>query len=166
MPRLSSSMTSGLSGRRAHRLNMQAGPEVNVRERTSRRERPGSALAVLAAVLVTASACAGRVRPATRPSPSLAFVATAYCRGVITAAGSRVRNGVVAADPAVLPLGTVIRVAGLAGRYERVYTVLDTGRAIRGRRIDLYIEDCREAVRFGRRSVRLWVVRRAPGTMR
>ena len=84
----------------------------------------------------------------------------------MTAAGTRVRDGVVAADPAVLPLGTVIRVGGLSKRYDRAYTVLDTGRAIKGRRIDLYLGDCREAVRFGRQSVRVSVVRRAPGVMR
>ena len=79
------------------------------------------------------------------------FCRDGVCQGVVTAAGTRVRAGVVAADPAVLPLRTVIRVAGLMERYDRVYTVLDTGRAIRGRRIDLYIHNCREAIRFGRR---------------
>jgi 3D (Asp-Asp-Asp) domain-containing protein len=58
----------------------------------------------------------------------------------------------VAADPAVLPLGSRIRLTGLAGRYDGDYVVLDTGSAVRGRRIDLYMRDCREAVKFGRRK--------------
>jgi hypothetical protein len=35
----------------------------------------------------------------------------------------------------------------------RPATVMDTGLKIRGRRIDLYLSDCRQAVRFGRQSV-------------
>jgi 3D (Asp-Asp-Asp) domain-containing protein len=89
------------------------------------------------------------------------FVATAYCQGTITASGARVRDGFVAADPAVLPLGTVIRVSGLERRYNRTYRVMDTGGAIRGRRIDLYIRNCDEAIRFGRRSATVSIVRPA-----
>jgi 3D (Asp-Asp-Asp) domain-containing protein len=44
-------------------------------------------------------------------------------------------------------------------RHQGVYTVLDTGAKIRGRRIDIYLNDCREAVRFGRRSVQVTVLR-------
>ena len=67
------------------------------------------------------------------------------------------RPGVVAADPAVLPLGTRIRISG-AGRYSGVYTVTDTGPAIRGRELDIFIPDGRAATRFGRRRVRVEVL--------
>lgn len=92
-------------------------------------------------------------------------MATAYCQGVTTASGARVREGIVAADPLVLPLGTVIRVEGLARRYNHEYQVLDTGRGVRGREIDVYMRDCREAVRFGRRPALVSIVRprAAPG---
>jgi 3D (Asp-Asp-Asp) domain-containing protein len=64
----------------------------------------------------------------------------------------------VAADPAVLPQGTVIRVER-AGRYDGVYRVLDTGANIRGRRLDLFMRNCREAIRFGRRDVGVITIR-------
>jgi 3D (Asp-Asp-Asp) domain-containing protein len=120
-----------------------------------------SPIAVAAALLV-ASGCGGRAPRSRQPQVPRAssFVATAYCQHGITAAGVRVREGIVAADPAVLPLGSVIRVTGLARRYNREYRVLDTGRSIRGREIDLYMPDCREAVRFGRRPAVVSVVRR------
>ena len=95
--------------------------------------------------------------------PTDSYVATAYCRGTITAAGTKVREGVVAADPAVLPLGTVIRVGGLGQRYNRVYHVMDTGRAVRGRRIDVYVRNCSEAIEFGRRPAVVSVIN-PPGT--
>jgi 3D (Asp-Asp-Asp) domain-containing protein len=116
--------------------------------------------------LLIAEGCARNPRPR-QPSPrraaSLAipapFTITAYCTGTITAAGTRVAKGVVAADPNVLPLGTEIRVAGLDARYNGTYTVMDTGPKVRGRRLDLYLPDCAEAVRFGRRSGRVSTAR-------
>lgn len=120
---------------------------------------------VVVAVVATA-ACAGRVRPGPPPisrSPAetagVVFTATAYCRGTITATGTRPNERTVAADPTVLPMGSHIRLSGLEKRYNRDYVVGDTGGLIRGRRIDLYMRDCREAVRFGRRSVRVSVLR-------
>jgi 3D (Asp-Asp-Asp) domain-containing protein len=41
-------------------------------------------------------------------------------------------------------------------------TVLDTGSSVQGRSIDLYIPDCGEAIRFGRQSAQVPVLRRGP----
>jgi len=87
----------------------------------------------------------------------LRFTATAYCTGRITASGIPVSKGIVAADPAVLPMGTRVRITGAAA-YNGTYWVLDTGAAIRQRRVDLYMPDCAEARQFGRRSVRVTVI--------
>lgn len=65
---------------------------------------------------------------------------------------------IAAADPAVLPLGTAIRVTGAAS-YDGTYRVLDTGGLIRNRRVDLYIPDCDAARRCDRRSVQVTVIR-------
>jgi 3D (Asp-Asp-Asp) domain-containing protein len=70
------------------------------------------------------------------------------------------RRGFVAADPAVLPLGSVIRV-GQSGRYDGVYTVMDTGPKVRGRHVDLFIESCAAAKVFGRRTVRVSILDQA-----
>lgn len=116
------------------------------------------------AFTISLAACGGRMRPAQpapRSTPGMVFTATAYCSGTLTATGARVRSGMVAADTNVLPMGTVIRLTGLDRRYDGTYTVADTGAKIRGRRIDLYVSDCREAVRFGRRPARVVVVGRA-----
>jgi 3D (Asp-Asp-Asp) domain-containing protein len=86
--------------------------------------------------------------------------ATAYAQHGRTASGTRARRGVVAADPRVLPLGSKVRVKG-AGRYSGVYRVEDTGRRIRGRKIDVFIPSNREARKFGRRPVRVKVLKRA-----
>ena len=89
--------------------------------------------------------------------PPRSFEATAYSLHGITRSGTYVRRGIIAADPRVLPLGSVVHLK--AGNYSGVYTVKDTGGAIKGKRIDLWVGSSREAFSFGRRSVRLTVLK-------
>ena len=97
-----------------------------------------------------------------KPSPGarLRFTATAYCRGTTTASGVNVRNGIAAADPDLLPVGSVIQVDRLGDRYNGIYTIMDTGPAVQGRHIDIYMWNCDEArYEFGKRSAGLTVLR-------
>lgn len=96
----------------------------------------------------------------------LRFVATAYCKGQTTASGVGVTTGIAAADPKLLPEGSVIEIEGLRGmrsplpdRYRGIYTVMDTGPAVNGRHIDLYLWSCNEALSFGRRDAVINVLR-------
>jgi 3D (Asp-Asp-Asp) domain-containing protein len=86
------------------------------------------------------------------------MTATAYCQGGITKSGTRARTGIVAADPAVLPIGTVLRI--VSGTATGIYTVMDTGRAVRGRKIDIFIPNCGRATRFGSQKLLVRVLRR------
>lgn len=93
------------------------------------------------------------------PGAQVRFSATAYCKGEITAAGTAARTGIAAADPTLLPVGSVVRVDDLGPRYNGIYTVMDTGPAVQGRELDLYMWSCNEALAFGRRQARLTVLR-------
>jgi 3D (Asp-Asp-Asp) domain-containing protein len=93
------------------------------------------------------------------PGARLTFTATAYCKGPVTTAGVAARAGVAAADPDLLPLGSVIQLDSHEDRYDGIYTVLDTGPAVIGRELDIYIWSCNEALAFGRQPVRLTVLR-------
>ena len=86
------------------------------------------------------------------------FQATAYCLKGRTASGVNTRPGVIAADPRVLPLGTVVHIR--AGRYTGTYTVLDTGGRIKGHTIDIFLPDYVEARRFGRQQIKVKVLSR------
>jgi 3D (Asp-Asp-Asp) domain-containing protein len=88
--------------------------------------------------------------------PTTPYVATAYSLRGKTASGRMVSRGLIAADPHFLPLGTRVRLdhPGYSGEY----LVADTGGAIRGRRIDIWTPTSREAMRFGRRTVKLTVL--------
>jgi 3D (Asp-Asp-Asp) domain-containing protein len=84
------------------------------------------------------------------------YLATAYAFRGKTATGQRVAKGIIAADPRVLPMGTRVRLD--AGSWSGEYTVADTGGAIRGRKIDVWVPTTREAFSFGRRKVKLTVL--------
>jgi 3D (Asp-Asp-Asp) domain-containing protein len=88
---------------------------------------------------------------------TMTFTATAYCQRGETKSGTRVRTGIVAGDPTVLPVGTVLRI--VEGPFSGVYTVMDTGAAIKGRRIDIFMPDCKRAEAFGEKRLRLRILR-------
>jgi len=84
------------------------------------------------------------------------YTATAYSLRGRTASGAMVGQGIIAADPRVLPLGSRVRIE--AGSYSGEYVVADTGGAVRGKRIDIWTPSARDAMRFGRRAVKLTVL--------
>ena len=111
-----------------------------------------------AQLVIDAEKVARSVGAAYADSELVDFHATAYCLKGRTASGINTRPGVIAADPRVLPLGTVVHLR--AGRYTGTYTVMDTGGRIKGRRVDVYVPTYKEAVEFGRRQVKIKVIGR------
>jgi 3D (Asp-Asp-Asp) domain-containing protein len=94
-----------------------------------------------------------------RPGSRLAFSVTAYCKGIVTASGVPVQSGVAAADPELLPVGSVIEIDSLPSKYNGIYTVLDTGPSVLGREVDVYMWNCNEALALGRKAVYVTVLR-------
>ena len=95
------------------------------------------------------------------PSPGarLTFSASAYCRGLTTTSGVAAQAGVAAADPRLLPVGSVIELDSTETRYNGIYTIMDTGPSVLGRHIDIYMWNCDEALRWGRRPIHIVVLR-------
>ncbi len=78
----------------------------------------------------------------------------------ITATGARAGYGIVAVDPRVIPLGSKLYIESADGSY--VYgsaVAADTGGAIKGNRIDLCFNTRAEAIRFGRRAVKVYILK-------
>lgn len=102
----------------------------------------------------------------------LTVVATAYDAGFestgknpgdpyygITRSGTKVRPGVIAVDPKVIPLGSRLYIESLDGKVSYGYAVAeDTGSAIKGNRIDIYYESRSDALKFGRKNLRVYVL--------
>ncbi|WP_251425248.1 3D domain-containing protein [Veillonella agrestimuris] len=73
--------------------------------------------------------------------------------GNYTATGARLKKGIVAVDPNVIPLGTRLYIEGYG------YAVAeDVGGAIKGTRIDLAFEKRSEALHFGRQTVKVYIL--------
>lgn len=70
-----------------------------------------------------------------------------------TCTGMRAGYGVIAVDPRVIPLGSIVYVEGYG-----LAIAADTGGAIKGHRIDLCYDARSTALRFGRHSVKLYIL--------
>jgi peptidoglycan DL-endopeptidase CwlO len=93
--------------------------------------------------------------PAPPPQPSgnkMTVLSTGYCLKGNTSTGIPVGWGVVAVDPAVIPLGTRMFVPGYG---EGV--AADTGSAVVGNVIDLWFPTCAQALQWGRRTVTITI---------
>ena len=90
--------------------------------------------------------------------------ATAYCPDCdssgVTATGKKLKVGYVAVDPKVIPLGTKLYVETSDGYKAYGFaTAEDTGGAIKGKKIDLYYKTEKECSNFGRRNVKVYVLK-------
>lgn len=73
----------------------------------------------------------------------------------ITYSGSKAEEGrTIAVDPSVIPIGTTVYIDGIGLR-----TAEDTGSAVKGARIDVFMEDRKEAIDFGvKKNVKVYVL--------
>jgi 3D (Asp-Asp-Asp) domain-containing protein len=69
---------------------------------------------------------------------------------LVTASGKRVYVGGIAADLRVLPFGSQVIIPGY--NNGQPCTVIDTGGAIKGHKLDVFFWDAHEAVHWGRRK--------------
>jgi 3D (Asp-Asp-Asp) domain-containing protein len=120
-------------------------------------EQALTAMPDLAAELEESARAASTPPPAPVPefpvAATIEMNSTAYCLRGNMRTGVRTRDGMAAGDPSVLPLGSVVRVSHPDGRPVGIFVIMDTGGAIRGNKIDIYMESCAEARRWGRRPV-------------
>lgn len=115
-------------------------------------------------VLAVSGAAATSTAPATQPTQTTqtavrtltveATAYTAYCTGCsgITATGINLRANpnlkVIAVDPRVIPLGSRVWVEGYGEAIAG-----DTGGAIKGNKIDVFIPNYQDALNWGRKTV-------------
>lgn len=78
----------------------------------------------------------------------------------VTATGARVRKGIIAVDPSVIPLGTrvYVEVPGRAADYGYAVAA-DTGGAIKGNKIDVYLESGNQSDVWGVKRVRVYILK-------
>jgi len=102
----------------------------------------------------------GNITSVSRGNLRLNFKQALYARasaytytGNNTATGTKPAVGTIAVDPAVIPLGSRLYVEGYG------YGIAcDTGGAVHGNRIDLFMEDRAQCVKWGVRNVKLYIL--------
>ena len=87
---------------------------------------------------------------------TITVIATSYCackiccgsaaKG-ITATGVKVKVGIIAVDPKIIPLHSKVTID------KKIYYAEDTGSAIKGKRIDIFMSTHEEAKKFGRKKL-------------
>jgi peptidoglycan DL-endopeptidase CwlO len=82
----------------------------------------------------------------------MTVASTGYCLKGNTATGIPTSHGVVAVDPAVIPLGTRMYVPGYG---EGV--AADTGSAVKGKMIDVWFSSCADAMAWGWKTVTITI---------
>lgn len=65
--------------------------------------------------------------------------------GNVTAIGTPLRWGVVAVDPNYIPLGSHLKIQG----FDNIFVAEDTGGAVKGYWVDIWLPDVASAVQFG-----------------
>lgn len=77
----------------------------------------------------------------------------------ITYTGMRVKKGVVAVDPKVIPLGTRLYIEGVGNVPDYGYAIAaDIGSAVKGDIIDLYMDDSTAVKRWGVKKVKVYIL--------
>lgn len=80
--------------------------------------------------------------------------ATAYSGHSITATGTKPKWGTIAVDPTVIPYGTKVYIP----KFDMVFTAEDCGGAIKGNKIDIFMNSKNESYTWGRRNIEIYIL--------
>ena len=82
--------------------------------------------------------------------------ATAYCGDGITSLGLKpTPYRTLAVDPKVIPYGSIVYIP----EYKALFRAEDTGSAIKGKRVDLFLSNEAECKEFGRKNITIYVLK-------
>lgn len=81
--------------------------------------------------------------------------ATAYCNDPITATGTKPQVGrTIAVDPRVIPYGTRVYIP----QFDKIFIAEDCGSAIKGKRIDIYMQDYDTCMEWGFKTIDIYIL--------
>lgn len=88
-------------------------------------------------------------------SKNLKVVATAYTGYGITSTGQKPVWGTIAVDPRVIPYGTKVYIPC----FNQVFIANNTGGAIKGNKIDIYMNNNNQCNNWGRRTIDIQILK-------
>ena len=87
-------------------------------------------------------------------SRQMSVVSTAYATGTITATGTKPKWGTIAVDPKIIPYGTKVYIP----QFGRTFIANNTGGAIKGNKIDIFMNTKKECYNWGRRTIEIQIL--------
>ncbi len=89
------------------------------------------------------------------PGVKMRVGATAYCGDTITSTGTvPIEGTTIAVDPKVIPYGTKIYIP----QFDRIFIAEDCGSAIKGNRIDIFMNDYNQCMKWGYRNIDIIII--------
>ena len=85
----------------------------------------------------------------------ISVVATAYTGHGITATGTKPKWGTIAVDPSIIPYGTKVYIP----QFNKTFIAEDCGGAIKGNKIDIYMNDETSVRNWGRKTIDIYIVK-------
>ncbi len=80
--------------------------------------------------------------------------ATAYTGDTITSTGTVPKWGTIAVDPEVIPYGTKVYIP----YFDTVFVAEDCGSAIKGNKIDIFMDNTKSMNDWGRRNIEIYIL--------
>ena len=84
----------------------------------------------------------------------ISVVATAYTGHGITATGTKPKWGTIAVDPSIIPYGTKVYIP----QFNKTFIAEDCGGAIKGNKIDIYMNDEESVKNWGRKTIDICII--------
>ena len=84
----------------------------------------------------------------------MSVVATAYTGHSITSTGKKPKWGTIAVDPKVIPYGTKVYIP----QFNKTFIAEDCGGAIKGNKIDIFMNDESSVYNWGRKTIDVYIV--------
>lgn len=81
-------------------------------------------------------------------------VATAYTGDGITSTGTKPKWGTISVDPSVIPYGTKVYIP----QFDMTFVAEDTGGAIKGNKIDIFMNDETSVYNWGRKTIDIYII--------
>lgn len=85
---------------------------------------------------------------------NISVVATAYTDDSITSTGTKPKWGTIAVDPSIIPYGTKVYIP----QFDKTFIAEDCGSAIKGNKIDIYMNDEESVKNWGRKTIDICII--------
>ncbi|MBO3443239.1 3D domain-containing protein [Clostridium sp. CCUG 7971] len=128
---------------------VKKGTKVEVQVASSRGSNTGRK-----ANVATTSTVSAKSNSSSSKGKHMKVVATAYSGDTVTSTGTKPKWGTIAVDPSVIPYGTKVYIP----QFGQTFIAEDCGGAIKGNKIDIFMNDESTVKNWGRKTIDIYIV--------